>query len=49
MGWTPPGGIECAKVAGVETLLLIVVEPALFIESGRDWLRAPESAVDSSS
>ena len=22
--------------------------PALFIESGRDWLRAPESAVDSS-
>jgi hypothetical protein len=23
-------------------------DPALFIESGRDWLRAPESAVDSS-
>jgi len=23
-------------------------QPALFIESGRDWLRAPESAVDSS-
>jgi len=23
-------------------------KPALFIESGRDWLRAPESAVDSS-
>ena len=21
MGWTPPGGIKCAKVAGVETPL----------------------------
>ena len=21
MGWTPPGGIECANVVGVETLL----------------------------
>jgi hypothetical protein len=20
MGWTPPGGIDCAKVAGVEAL-----------------------------
>jgi hypothetical protein len=25
-----------------------VFDPALFIESGRDWVRAPESAVDSS-
>jgi len=33
-----------SAVSGYNSLL----NPALFIESGRDWLRAPESAVDSS-
>jgi len=38
--WTVAGG-DCGKGYGPH-------KPALFIESGRDWLRAPESAVDSS-
>ena len=40
---------DCAK--NVTPLAIndhTTLKPALFIESGRDWLRAPESAVDSS-
>ena len=35
-------------MSGAHTSTESFIEPALFIESGRDWLRAPESAVDSS-